>query len=257
MCRSSHGYPIAMRWFHSVVLPALLITTLSGVALAQASDLSSRQQFETRAELEERAKLAEANHRTGEAWLLKQRLEKGDFQEGDRIILRLQVVMTLRVDTLTVRAGRLIQLPGMEDLKLEGVLRSELNDRMFAHMARYFREPIVKALPLLRIQLNGAVGRPGYYYSSADVLLADVVMAAGGPTPDSDLNKVVIRRGPDVIWTESDTRTALTDGLSLDRLSLRAGDEVFIGKVRRTPWFMIAQVGVTIVALTATLIRVY
>jgi len=246
-----------MRWLFSTVCAAALASSLSRNALSQASELGSGQQFETRKELEERVKLAEANHRTGEAWLLRQRLEKGDFQEGDRIILRLQVGTTLATDTLAIRAGRVVQLPRMDDLKLEGVLRSELNDRMLAHLSRYFREPIVKATPLLRIQLNGAVARPGYYYSSADVLLADAVMAAGGPTPDSDLNKVVIRRGTDVIWTESDTRTALSDGLSLDRLHLRAGDEVFIGRVRRTSWMTIAQVGISVAALAVTLFRIY
>jgi polysaccharide export outer membrane protein len=164
----------------------------------------------------------------------------------------MQIGTRFTQDTLTVRAGKIVQLVGMDDLKLEGVLRSELNDKFSAHVSRYIREPTVKVLPLLRVQLNGAVGRPGYYYSSADVLLADIVMAAGGPTPDADLKKVVIRRGADVIWTESDTRTALSDGLSLDRLSLRAGDEVFVGRIRRTQWLTYVQVGVSLFAILLT-----
>jgi hypothetical protein len=240
----------------SFALPALLAAAaVARPSSAQQSGLPASQQFETRADLEARAKDAEAHHRTSEAWLLRQRLQNGDFQEGDRIILRLQAGTIIKTDTATLRAGKVIQFGGMEDLKLEGVLRSELNDRLTAHIGRYIREPIVKAVPLLRIQISGAVGKPGYYYSSADVLLADVLMGAGGPTPDSDLKKVVIRRGPDMIWTETDTRTALTDGLSLDRLSLRAGDEVFIGRVHKTPWFTIVQVGVTIVTLGLTVMR--
>jgi hypothetical protein len=242
--------------FLSRLLSALLVTGfVAGTGSAQTPTVPGSQKFETRAELEERAKTAEAQHRSGESWLLKQRLEKGDFQEGDRIILRVQAGTILVADTLTVRAGKIIQMQRMDDLSLEGVLRSELNDRMTAHFARYYREPIVKALPLLRIQIAGAVGRPGYYYSSADVLLADIVMAAGGPTSESDLNKVVVRRGPDVIWNESDTRTSLSDGLSLDRLHMRAGDEVFVGKVRHTSWATIAQVSLTVIALALSLIK--
>jgi hypothetical protein len=237
-----------------LLIQVFLIGVLaSRSALSQTPEFPASRQFETRAELEARAKDAEAHHRTSEAWLLRQRLEKGDFQEGDRIILRLQAGNIIANDTLLVRAGKKVQLAKMEDLSLEGVLRSELNDRLTAHIGRYFREPIVRAVPLLRLQVAGAVGRPGYYYSSADVLLADMVMAAGGPTSESDLNKVVIRRGTDVIWPENATRTALSDGLSLDRLSLRAGDEVFIGRIKRTSWMAVAQVGVTLMALVLSL----
>src|SRR2546423_607947 len=45
----------------------------------------AHRQFETRAQLDSLANAAEKAHRTGEAWLLRTRLEKGDFQEGDRI----------------------------------------------------------------------------------------------------------------------------------------------------------------------------
>ena len=214
----------------------------AGTAVAQTGtggDL--RRQFETRAELEAQAKAAEAQHRTSEAWLLKTRLERGDFQEGDRILVTLPNVGP-NTDTVVVREGKIVQLPRMADFKLEGVLRSELNTRLTEHMAKYLKDPTVRATPLLRLSVFGEVRNPGFFYGPADVLLTDVIMQAGGPTAAADWDKVVIRRSKDVIWTEQDVRTAITDGLSLDRLHLRAGDEIVVGRRRNLSWMTVVQV---------------
>jgi hypothetical protein len=181
-------------------------------------------------------KKAEAQHRTAEAWLLKTRLEKGDFQDGDRIVMKL-LGPTLLLgasgsDTIIVRAGRMLPLPQMADMPLTGVLRSELTDRLTHHLAQYLRDSTVRAIPLIRLAVLGQVRNPNYYYTSADVLLSDMVMKAGGPNPTADVNKMVIRRGGEVIWNAEDTRTALADGLSLDRLHLRAGDELYLDDLK-------------------------
>lgn len=182
-------------------------------------------EFETRAQLEAAATVAESKHRTSEAWLLRSRLRNGDFQEGDRIVVVLE--NNPRVDTVSVRAGKVIQFIGMADLSLDGVLRSELNDTMRRHLARYLKNPDVRSTPLLPIAVLGGVGAPGFYYAPADAVLRDVIMQAGGPR-QGNLSRTVVRRGSETIWKKEDVRIALADGLSLDRLHLRAGDEVFV-----------------------------
>jgi protein involved in polysaccharide export with SLBB domain len=215
-----------------------------------------RQEFETRAQIEEQAKTAEAQHRTGEAWLLRQRLEKGDFQDGDRIVLNLQGNALIQLqasaqgtagqppkgfggipETLTVRTGRHLEFPMMSDLSLDGVLRSELNDKLTTHFAQYIREPTVRSTPLVRIAVLGSIARPGYVYTLADNPLSDVIMQAGGPSGTADMAGIVIRRGADIIWDQQDTRAALADGMSLDRLHLRAGDEIVIPERHDVSWF--------------------
>jgi protein involved in polysaccharide export with SLBB domain len=204
--------------------------------------------FETRAQLEAEAKTAEAQRRTAQAFLLKTRLVEGDFREGDRIVVMIEGRTTVS-DTMVVRAGKVLQFPRMSDLSLVGVLRSELLEKVRAHVAEYVREPEVRVRPLIRLSTLGRVARQGFYYISADVLLNDVIMQAGGPTPDADLQKIVIRRGGDVIWDEAATRTALNEGLSLDRLHLRAGDEITVGGKRTTNWSTIIQSAVTLLSL--------
>ncbi len=241
-------------------IPLLLAAvTFSAGALHQARAQTAQgspvaPKFETRAELEAQALVADSLHRKSEAWLLRTRLEHGDFQEGDRIVMVMRNNPAL-TDTLTVRAGKVLQLPQMDPLSLEGVLRSELTDRLTQHVGKYLRDPSLTATPLLRLAVLGHVGRPGFYYVPADALLSDVIMKAGGPSPDGDLSKANVRRGTDVVWPEADVRTALADGLSLDRLHLRAGDELYVGARRRIDWYMILPLVSTGIALTTLLIR--
>jgi protein involved in polysaccharide export with SLBB domain len=158
-------------------------------------------------------------------------------------------------DTITVRAGKMLPLPRMADLPLEGVLRSELNARLSSHLAKYLRDSSAQATPLLRLAVLGAVRAPGYYYTSADVLLSDVIMKAGGPAPNADLGKMQIRRAGETIWSAQDTQTAVSDGLSLDRLHLRAGDELYVSEERQINWPMVLQVGAAVLGLAFAVTR--
>jgi protein involved in polysaccharide export with SLBB domain len=220
-------------------------------ALPAGSQVQARQ-FETRAQLEAQAAEADREHRTSEAWLLRSRLERGDFQEGDRIVVIMEG-STMVVDTMQVRSGKLIQFPRMGDLSLVGVLRSEVTEKIRTHLAQYLRAPAVRAIPLLPVAVLGSVPQPGFYYFPADVVLRDVVMRAGGPLGDADVNKAVIRRAGSIIWNASDVRTALADGLSLDALHLHAGDEIFVPQRRRMQASTMIAILSSTLALTVAL----
>jgi hypothetical protein len=228
-------------------LAASMLMTTPCVLGAQGSVSESRQQqYETRAQLEAAARDAETLHRTSEASLLRARLQRGDFQEGDRIVLSVEVP-ALRLgddanarvadgnDTVIVRAGKLsrfTKLPNIPDLSLDGVLRSELVDTITSHLRKYLRAPIVRATPLVRVAVMGAVVKPGWYSTPTDVVLADVIMQAGGVSTESDVDRIAIRRAGEVICAPEIVRAALAEGLSLDRLNLRAGDEIYVAPKR-------------------------
>jgi len=80
-----------------------------------------------------------------------------------------------------------------------------------------------------------------------------VIMRAGGPAGDADLENVSIKRGSDVIWDQNGTRAALTEGLSLDRLHMRAGDDIVIPAHRHMPWATILGVSLSLFSLAVTL----
>lgn len=254
---------VVPRFRIGLLLTLLAASTARGQAALAQTDTSVRSssasrssvhQYESREELEAQVRTAEAQHRTGEAWLLKQRLKNGDFQESDRMIIVLQNNPT-PADTYTVRAGRLLEIPRFGQIELAGVLRSELTDRISEQLAKYLRDPVVRATPLIRVGVLGHVGRPGYYYAPADVILSDVLMKAGGPAPDADLARVIIRRGTDVIWNSHDARTALAEGLTLDQLHLRAGDEIEVGAKRQVSTMAVISVVSAISLLIGSLLR--
>jgi hypothetical protein len=80
-------------------------------------------------------------------------------------------------------------------------------------------------------------------------------MLAGGPGQDANLSGVTVKRGDDVIWSAQDTHTALADGMSLDRMHIRAGDEIFVPQQRHIQWLAIAGFAVSIVGIVYSFTR--
>jgi protein involved in polysaccharide export with SLBB domain len=160
---------------------------------------------------------------------VKERLEQGDLQPGDRIALRVVGEQTL-TDTFTVTPERTVELPNLAPIPVSGVLRSELEPHLTKQLSRYIRNPDLKAIALVRVSMLGAVGRPGFYNLPADVLATDAIMAAGGPTGKADVTRTVIRRGGTDIVTEQQVATAVQDGESLDQLNVQSGDEIVVGE---------------------------
>ena len=77
-----------MQFLSVLALTCLLAVNASSQTAPSGTTLPMRS-FESRSDLEAEMRLAESQHRTQEAWMLKTRLEKGDFQEGDRIVVLL------------------------------------------------------------------------------------------------------------------------------------------------------------------------
>jgi hypothetical protein len=166
-----------------------------------------------------------------EAALIKERLELGDIQVGDSVEL-LVVGEKDYSGTFPVVAGRVLSLPGLPDIPLRGVLRSEARDYLTGKLATYIKDPQVRVRTTIRLSVFGSVGRPGFYQVPADALATDVLMRAG-LAPDADPNKAFIRRGDDVIWPADSFREAMQKGLTLDQLNLRAGDELVFDPRKR------------------------
>jgi protein involved in polysaccharide export with SLBB domain len=181
----------------------------------------------TRAELEARRASLPAG--SSEARLVEARLRDGDFQVGDRIWLRVLEDTSL-TDTFPLRAGKVLQLPMLPEIPLEGVLRAELQPYLTGKIAQYVRNPTVEAVPLLRVAIMGGVAQPGYYNVPADIILSDALMLAGGPSPNVRIDKSkVVRLGVEIHDADA-IETALNRGVTLDRMSLVGGDAIEVGQ---------------------------
>lgn len=162
-----------------------------------------------------------------EAEFVSQRLESGDFQVGDRVVLVVQGEPTLS-DTLTVVTGQNIQVPEIGQISLAGVLRSELQHYLEQEIARYVQEPVIQTSALIRIAVLGAVRAQGFYTIPASSLLEHTLMQAGGPADNAEVDALEIHRGDRIIWEGPALQQALIDGRTLDQLSLRAGDRIVV-----------------------------
>jgi protein involved in polysaccharide export with SLBB domain len=163
--------------------------------------------------------------------VIRQRLRDGDFQVGDRIVVTV-VANETRTDTLIVRTGRIIELPGKITIPLTGVLRSELQGLVETEVLKFVKAQQVVATPLMRLAILGEVARPGYFAFASHIPLTDAIMGAGGPSATADLERSIVRRGNQEYRSAKDTKAAIAKGLTLDQFGLTAGDELIVGRRR-------------------------
>src|SRR2546423_2523078 len=119
---------------------------------------------------------------------IRQRLREGDFRVGDRVVVAVLSDVMHR-DTLVVRAGRVLEIPGKITVQLGGVLRSELHDRVATEVLKYVKAQQIEVVPLMRLGMLGGITHPGFFAFGSDIPVADAIMAAGGPTVNADLGR--------------------------------------------------------------------
>jgi len=185
-----------------------------------------------------------------EADLIRVRLTEGDLQVGDLIELAV-VGATELTGQFPVISGRVISLPGLPEIGLKGVLRSEARDYLAAQIGKYLKDPQVRVRTMIRLSVLGSVGKPGFYQIAADMLASDAFMTAGGPIGGADPNKAFVRRGTEEIWPKEAFRDALQQGLTVDQLNLRAGDELYLDPQKKRGGFNALNVLYAISALSS------
>lgn len=199
------------------------------------------------------AQLAQLDPHAPAAALIRARLESGDFQAGDRIYLKVDGEQQLS-DTFTVGEGPQLTLPQLGAVPLTGVLRSELKDKIAGQLGQFIRSPVIDVRPLMRVLAEGEVAKPGFYAVTPELPLADVINVAGGFTQHAKVTDIRIERAGTKILAGPTLQNALGRGQSLDQLSLRPGDRIFVpsrGDSERTLRILGVLLGipVTVVAL--------
>jgi protein involved in polysaccharide export with SLBB domain len=236
---SSSEQRSAMNRFLSIIVAGLFLVASAAASAAQTTSLSAGGPQRTRTELNDLLHQLEAAasapgisgaerlRAESEAALVRDRLTSGDIQVGDQIALVVEGEDAL-TETFTVRPGQILTLPGIGDISVEGVLRSELEDHLTNQLLKFIRDPVVHAESLVRVTISGEVGQPGFYGVRPERLLSDAIMAAGGPAANANLEKMYIERAGERIWTGEHLQRAIAEGRTLDQLSLQAGDQIVV-----------------------------
>lgn len=175
------------------------------------------------------------------------------LQVGDRIALRIEGPLTID-DTVIVREGVVIQIPNIGDVSMQGVKRSDVQTHLSREIARYVKEPVVYAVPLVRVSLAGAIARPGFYSVPSDMVLSDILMLAGGPLPNGDVNRSVVMRGNKEVMDKNEVAQALAAGLTLDEFHLTPGDQIVIGERSRGKMDNLLRVGGVVVGIAGVIV---
>lgn len=187
-------------------------------AIAEAQKIISSPGYSARIKQVKRQEIA----------LLKSRLEDGDLQPGDQIYLSVDGEEKL-TNTFTVSGDRSLALPGVPDVSLRGVLRSELEAYLTRELTKYIRNPVVHVRTTVRVSILGSVGKPGFYQVESEKMIGDAIMLAGGPGAGVDPAKTRVERAGTVILDREAFTDALNQGKTLDQMNLRAGDEIVVG----------------------------
>lgn len=165
---------------------------------------------------------------------LERRLSEGDFRNGDRFLVRVSGVVTV-LDTVTVIDGQRAFVPQFGELALRSVLRSELQAAMQAHVSASVRDAVADVRPMMRIAVFGNVGSPGYLVVTSETRIDEVLALAGGPNVEADPLRLRVMRGPSVVLTPEDVRSAIASGQTVRTLALQEGDYLSV-EPRRPRW---------------------
>ena len=220
------------------LLIGMMLLVPAAAVWAQSSIGEMRRQA-TRAELEKAANAAETaslqapDTKTraklrADAAAIRMRLTNGDFIPGDRIRLLVEGDTALS-DTFTVRGDRMLPLPNIPPVSLQGVLDSELESYLTKELKRYIKEVSLDATPLVRISLLG-FPQSNFFTVPVDQSITDVIAAAGGWGPPSVVahDKAVVRRGGEVFMDARATAEAIRQGKTVGDMALRDGDELYV-----------------------------
>jgi protein involved in polysaccharide export with SLBB domain len=136
---------------------------------------------------------------------------------------------TALTDTFTVRGDRMLPLPNLPPVSLQGVLDSELESYLTKELLRYIKQVSVEATPLVRISLLG-FPQSNFFTVPVDQSITDVIAAAGGwgPTNQVAHDKAVVRRGGEVFMDAKSTAEAIRQGKTVGDMALRDGDELYV-----------------------------
>lgn len=145
----------------------------------------------------------------------------GFLRPGDVIRLRVWREPDLSGDFQVDETG-VVTFPKIGQFNAAEYTPQSLKQKMLESYAMYLRNPSIEVTMLRRINILGAVQKPGLYPVDATMTIADALAVAGGATPNGDPHHVDLMRNGVKIEEKisGDTNLASTP--------LRSGDQLFV-----------------------------
>ena len=106
------------------------------------------------------------------------------IRPGDRITLEIFSSAGQKIDVVggerVVDRNGDIHLPFIGTFRAQGLDQNSLRSAMVAAYGSFYPDPVVNVKVELRINITGAVGRPGQYYVDPTARIVDALAEAGG-----------------------------------------------------------------------------
>ena len=176
---------------------------------------------------------------------------RGLLRPGDVIRLRIWREPDLSGDFPVDETGT-VTFPKIGTFRVLDYTTAALKAKLLESYAVYLRNPSVEVTMLRRINVLGAVQRPGLYPIDPTMTIADALAMAGGATPTGDQHHVVLVRNG-VRVTE-----ALSAETSIAETPLRSGDQLFVPErsfIVRNSGLVAASLSVTASLIIALFLR--
>src|SRR2546423_8404257 len=143
------------------------------------------------------------------------------LRPGDVIRLRIWREPDLSGD-FSVDENGVATFPKIGPLKVSAESAVSLKEKLLEQYAVYLRNPSVEVTMLRRINVLGAVQKPGLYPVDATMTIADALAAAGGATAMGDQHQVEPVRDGTRLNEHLNTATRIGES------PLRSGDQIFV-----------------------------
>jgi len=152
---------------------------------------------------------------------------QSDFELGDQILLEVEGDSQF-THVFNVGPGPALTLPVIGAIPLSGVRRANVEVYLGQQLAKYMKNPVVRAKVLVRLGVLGEVEHPGYYAVAAGAVVSDALMAAGGPTKDAKFTAARIEREGKGLYEGNAFQDAFARGMTIEGLGLRTGDRIVV-----------------------------
>ena len=115
-----------------------------------------------------------------------------------------------------------VVFPKIGSWKVVDTPMTQLRDTLLTEFQKYLRNPSVEITFLRRINVLGAVRKPGVYPLDATMTVAMAVAMAEGATPEGSPDRVELLRNGETLVAQINQRTRIGD------LPIRSGDQLYV-----------------------------